>query len=176
MSTRRAFLAASAALSARLALGRTLIQEHVLVDFIGADRASKSRYGADEVFRVALPHLKKARELGCRTLVECTPAYLGRDPAMLRRLSAVSSPSLQNSFRRSARPASPRPRSGRCWWRIPGELSPHSAGLRQQPEPLAERRCIGNHHHEQWRGAQATRLRRPLESRWSLKPTIRHKV
>jgi len=71
-------------------LGRTLIHEHVLVDFIGAERASRSRYNADEVFRVALPHLKKLRELGVRTLVECTPAYLGRDPALLRRLSEAS--------------------------------------------------------------------------------------
>lgn len=71
-------------------LGRTLIHEHVLVDFIGAERASKSRYDADEVFHVALPHLRKLRELGCRTLVECTPAYLGRDPLLLQRLSKAS--------------------------------------------------------------------------------------
>src|SRR5262249_5621927 len=38
----------------------------------------------------ALPHLKRVRELGCRTFVECTPAYLGRDPALLKRLAEAS--------------------------------------------------------------------------------------
>ncbi|HUG91248.1 MAG TPA: twin-arginine translocation signal domain-containing protein [Planctomycetaceae bacterium] len=71
-------------------LGATLPHEHVLVDFIGADKASPDRYDRDEVFDVALPHLKRARQAGCETLVECTPAYLGRDPLLLRRLSEAS--------------------------------------------------------------------------------------
>jgi len=71
-------------------LGTVLMHEHVLVDFIGADRVSRSRYDAEEVFRVALPHLRQVRELGCRTLVECTPAFLGRNVALLRRLSRES--------------------------------------------------------------------------------------
>ncbi len=72
------------------ALGITLVHEHVLVDFVGADRVSASRYDADEVFDTTLPHLVDLRERGCRTLVEATPAYLGRDPALLRRLSEGS--------------------------------------------------------------------------------------
>jgi phosphotriesterase-related protein len=72
------------------ALGTTLVHEHVLVDFAGAAVASRSRYDAEEVFRVALPHLEQLRERGCRTLIECTPAYLGRDPLLLRRLSEAS--------------------------------------------------------------------------------------
>jgi phosphotriesterase-related protein len=72
------------------ALGRTLIHEHVLVDFIGADRVSPDRYDRDEAFRVALPHLERVRTQGCRTLVECTPAWLGRDPILLQRLSRAS--------------------------------------------------------------------------------------
>lgn len=71
-------------------LGVILPHEHVMVDFIGADRVSKDRYDADEVFRVVLPYLKQLREAGCRTLVECTPAYLGRDPVLLRWLSRAS--------------------------------------------------------------------------------------
>ena len=71
-------------------LGTTLIHEHVLVDFIGADQASPSRYDADEVFAAALPKLKDLYATGCRTLVECTPAFLGRDPLLLRRLSKAS--------------------------------------------------------------------------------------
>lgn len=71
-------------------MGLTLVHEHILVDFVGADKASKDRYDADAVFKVALPHLKRIKELGCQTFVDCTPAYLGRDPALLKRLSAAS--------------------------------------------------------------------------------------
>jgi phosphotriesterase-related protein len=71
-------------------LGTTLVHEHVLVDFVGADKVSPSRYDADEAFRSALPHLLALRERGARTLVECTPAWLGRDPALLVRLSEAS--------------------------------------------------------------------------------------
>ena len=71
-------------------LGTTLMHEHVLVDFVGADKVSRDRYDPDEVFRIALPHLERARSLGCKTLVECTPAYIGRDPLLLRRLSEAS--------------------------------------------------------------------------------------
>jgi phosphotriesterase-related protein len=71
-------------------LGITLMHEHVLVDFIGAEKIGPGRYDPDEAFRIALPHLKRLRGLGCRTLVECTPAFIGRDPLLLRRLAGAS--------------------------------------------------------------------------------------
>jgi phosphotriesterase-related protein len=71
-------------------LGVTLMHEHVLVDFIGAAQVSPSRYDANAVFAAVLPHLQQVRRLGCDTLVECTPAYLGRDPRLLKRLSEAS--------------------------------------------------------------------------------------
>ena len=71
-------------------LGVTLMHEHVLVDFIGAAQVSPSRYDADAAFHAVLPHLQQVKRLGCSTLVECTPAYLGRDPRLLRRLSEAS--------------------------------------------------------------------------------------
>ena len=71
-------------------LGVTLMHEHLMVDFIGADQVSPSRYNSSEVFQAALPKLKALRHRGCRALVECTPAYLGRDPDLLRRLSEAS--------------------------------------------------------------------------------------
>ena len=71
-------------------LGLTLMHEHVLVDFIGADQVSRSRYDADLAFTVILPHLTQLKALGCGTLVECTPAYLGRDVVLLQRLSKAS--------------------------------------------------------------------------------------
>jgi phosphotriesterase-related protein len=71
-------------------LGVTLAHEHVLVDFIGAAEVSRDRYDPEEVYAVALPHLQEVASRGCRSLVECTPAYLGRDPLLLKRLSEAS--------------------------------------------------------------------------------------
>jgi phosphotriesterase-related protein len=71
-------------------LGVTLMHEHVLVDFVGAEQVRPGRYDADAVFAATLPHLQRIRTHGCDTLVECTPAYLGRDPALLKRLSEAS--------------------------------------------------------------------------------------
>jgi predicted metal-dependent phosphotriesterase family hydrolase len=65
-------------------LGSTLMHEHVLVNFTGAP------YDRDEAFRVALPELQDLHDRGCRTLVECTPKYIGRDVELLRRLSVAS--------------------------------------------------------------------------------------
>jgi phosphotriesterase-related protein len=71
-------------------LGLTLPHEHVVVDFIGAEKAAGRRYDQDAAFELALPHLRALKERGCRTLVECTPNYIGRDAALLLRLSKES--------------------------------------------------------------------------------------
>jgi phosphotriesterase-related protein len=71
-------------------LGRALMHEHVLEDFVGADKIVPGRYDAEEAFRIVLPHLKSVKALGCATLVECAPAYLGRDPGLLARFSQAS--------------------------------------------------------------------------------------
>ncbi len=71
-------------------MGVTLAHEHVLVDFVGADQVSPDRYDADKAFQKALPYLEEIRKLGCKTLVECTPNYLGRDPHLLQRLADAS--------------------------------------------------------------------------------------
>jgi phosphotriesterase-related protein len=70
------------------AMGFTLPHEHVLVDFIGAEQATPARYEPEEVVKTALPHLRRIRELGCKTFIDCTPAYIGRDPLILRRLAS----------------------------------------------------------------------------------------
>lgn len=72
------------------ALGFTLPHEHVLVDFVGADQIGPGRYEIEEVLRAVLPFMVQVKGLGCQALVECTPAYLGRDPVLLRQLSAQS--------------------------------------------------------------------------------------
>jgi phosphotriesterase-related protein len=64
-----------------------LVHEHVLVDFVGADQIRPGRYDAGEVFRIARPKLELVRNFGCRRLLECTPNFLGRDPALLAQLA-----------------------------------------------------------------------------------------
>jgi predicted metal-dependent phosphotriesterase family hydrolase len=71
-------------------LGFTLPHEHVLVDFIGADKVSPDGYASEEAFAYILPHLAEASSLGCEALVECTPSYIGKDVALCRRLSVAS--------------------------------------------------------------------------------------
>ncbi len=58
-----------------------------MVDFIGADRIAPGRYDPAEVFRIARPKLEQVKRFGCVRLLECTPAFLGRDPDLMKRLS-----------------------------------------------------------------------------------------
>jgi len=71
-------------------LGVVLPHEHLLVDFIGADQVSPTRYEQDEAFDTLLPYLREARRHGARTFVDCTPEWLGRDVQLLQRLSDAS--------------------------------------------------------------------------------------
>ena len=72
------------------AIGKTLHHEHLLVDFIGADSTGYHRWNKDSVVEKVLPYLLEIKKLGYKTLVECTPAYLGRDAELLRMLSEKS--------------------------------------------------------------------------------------
>jgi len=67
--------------------GIWLTHEHILVDFIDADSITPGRYNRSEVINKTLPFLRTIKELGCKTFVECTPQYLGRDIEILRALS-----------------------------------------------------------------------------------------
>ncbi len=70
--------------------GRILPHEHVLVDFSGQDVPGTTRFDMEEAIEVIQPHLQRARECGITTLIECTPAYLGRNVHLLQRLSKTS--------------------------------------------------------------------------------------
>lgn len=70
--------------------GVSLSHEHALVDFIGAEKYSRSRWNEDEAFNKILPYLKEAKNAGVQTLFDCTPNYLGRDAKLLSRLSTAS--------------------------------------------------------------------------------------
>lgn len=67
--------------------GTFLTHEHILVDFAGADRISAERWDRERVIDKALPFLKMASEYGCKTFVECTPSFIGKDPVLLKILS-----------------------------------------------------------------------------------------
>lgn len=71
-------------------IGTALIHEHVLVDWIGADSTGYHRWNREEVVERVLPYFEEAREKGVETIIDCTPAYLGRDPHVLKELSQRS--------------------------------------------------------------------------------------
>lgn len=87
--TRREFLATLAATAAHVP-NSTLVHEHVMVDFIGADQIAPGRYDPEEVFRAARPKLEEVYGYGCRRFLECTPNFLGRDARLMRRLSEAT--------------------------------------------------------------------------------------
>lgn len=68
-------------------MGLSLIHEHVLVDWVGADSTGYHRWDREEVVARALPYLQELKAYGVRTFLDCTPAYLGRDPRVLKALS-----------------------------------------------------------------------------------------
>jgi phosphotriesterase-related protein len=68
-------------------LGTTLIHEHILVDFIGAAKYDPNRWNDDDVIKKVLPYLEEVKKLGCKTLIDCTPNFVGRDAQLLQRLS-----------------------------------------------------------------------------------------
>ncbi len=71
-------------------LGATLPHEHILVDFIGADSTGYHRWDREKVKAKMLPYLVDVKNKGLNTFVDCTPAYLGRDPLLLKQLSQSS--------------------------------------------------------------------------------------
>ena len=71
-------------------MGISLIHEHILVDFIGADSINMKKWDKSKVMERSLPYLRQIKDLGCQTFIECTPAYLGRDPQLLKSLSDAS--------------------------------------------------------------------------------------
>jgi phosphotriesterase-related protein len=72
------------------AFGFALPHEHVLCDFIGAKDTGRHRWDPDEVVRVMLPYLQRLKRRGVSGFVDCTPAFIGRDPRVLRRLAEAT--------------------------------------------------------------------------------------
>ncbi|MDF2440618.1 MAG: 5-phospho-D-xylono,4-lactonase [Abditibacteriota bacterium] len=70
--------------------GFALPHEHIQCDFIGAEQTHRGRWDVDEVTAAILPNLLQLKERGVTGFVDCTPAYIGRDPRVLRQLSQQS--------------------------------------------------------------------------------------
>ena len=70
--------------------GLILSHEHITTDFVGAEKVTQPQYDRNDAFDLILPTLKKLYGQGVRTMVECTPNYLGRDVLLLKRLSEAS--------------------------------------------------------------------------------------
>src|SRR5687768_16546826 len=67
--------------------GPALVHEHVMCDFIGADQTGRHRWAVDAVAKRMAPYLKQLKERGVTGFVDCTPAFIGRDPRVLKRLA-----------------------------------------------------------------------------------------
>jgi phosphotriesterase-related protein len=70
-------------------MGVTLAHEHVMSTF-GAASARYPDYDIPRLLDSVLPYLRRVKALGCQTLVDCTAAYFGRHPELLRQLSLQS--------------------------------------------------------------------------------------
>lgn len=68
-------------------LGISLIHEHLLVDFIGADKINDNRWSRQEVVKKVLPYLQELKQFHVKTFFDCTPAYLGRDVILLKMIA-----------------------------------------------------------------------------------------
>ncbi len=71
-------------------MGRTLIHEHIMVDWIGADSTGYHRWDRDSIVTRVVPYLKELKKYGVTTFLDCTPAFLGRDPNILKKLSELT--------------------------------------------------------------------------------------
>jgi predicted metal-dependent phosphotriesterase family hydrolase len=71
-------------------LGFTLVHEHVMCDFIGAEQTNRHRWEVEAVVKRMLPLLRQLEERGVTGFIDCTPAYIGRDPRVLKQLAQES--------------------------------------------------------------------------------------
>lgn len=71
-------------------LGFSLIHEHVVTNFAGADKITNPPDDIEATAGKILPYFSALKKYGVRSLVECTPNYIGRDVQLLKRMSELS--------------------------------------------------------------------------------------
>lgn len=67
-----------------------LAHEHVLVDFIGAEKIRMDSWNRDSVLKEILPLFRELKKYGVNYFVDATPNYLGRDILLLQRLAEAT--------------------------------------------------------------------------------------
>ncbi len=67
-------------------MGVTLPHEHFFSTF-GAEAAERPSYDIPKLLDTVLPYAARIRKLGCGTVADCTAAYFGRDPRILKTIS-----------------------------------------------------------------------------------------
>lgn len=70
--------------------GVFLSHEHVVTDFTGAEKVEQPQYNRQEAFDQLLPYIKALKQSGIGVMVECTPAYIGRDVRLLKQLAVAA--------------------------------------------------------------------------------------
>jgi phosphotriesterase-related protein len=68
-------------------MGLTLIHEHVFLDWSEAEKSRPESWNNDSAVAVILPYLRAVQKYGVKTILECTPRYIGRNPKLLARLA-----------------------------------------------------------------------------------------
>lgn len=70
-------------------MGLTLTHEH-LFSIFGMEPEEQTKYNFEELSARVLPFLEKAKAAGCKTIIDCTAAYFGRNVQVLKLLSEKS--------------------------------------------------------------------------------------
>ncbi len=65
-------------------LGITLMHEHIIWDWNGAEKNGRVPYSKKEIVDTMVPYLIELKRLGCQTLVEATTYGAGRDVDVLK--------------------------------------------------------------------------------------------
>lgn len=70
-------------------IGTALPHEHVLSRF-GEPPARRPDYDLGDLFETVVPILEDVKSLGCEAIMDCTAAYFGRDPLIMKRLAEIT--------------------------------------------------------------------------------------
>ncbi len=68
-------------------LGKTLIHEHVFLDWSPAEVEDPWKWNSAEAFQFILPYVEEMKSHGVQSFLECTPKYIGRNPRLLKKLA-----------------------------------------------------------------------------------------
>ncbi len=72
-------------------LGKSLVHEHIAVDFSPAENQIPFTHELrKDIVNTMKPYLEEIKNLGFKSLFECTPKYLGRDLVTLKELSQTT--------------------------------------------------------------------------------------